>query len=53
MTDLEYVDDMALISKSYESLYTLLESLDSSCQQTYGAYQQLQEDEASYCHTWR
>ena len=31
VTDLEYADDMALISDSYESLSTLLESLDSSC----------------------
>ena len=31
VSDLEYADDMALISDSYESLPTLLETLDSSC----------------------
>ena len=31
MSDLEYTDDMAVICDSYESLSTLLESLDSSC----------------------
>ena len=31
VSDLEYADDMALISDCYESLSTLLESLDSSC----------------------
>ena len=31
VSDLEYPDDMASISDSYESLSTLLESLDSSC----------------------
>ena len=34
VTELEYADDMALISDSYESLSTLLESLDSSCHHT-------------------
>ena len=31
MSDLEYADDMALISDSYESLSSLLKSLHSSC----------------------
>ena len=31
VSDLEYADDMALISDSYESLSSLLKSLDSSC----------------------
>ena len=31
VTDLEYADDMALISDSYVGLTTLLESLDSKC----------------------
>ena len=31
VSDLEYVDDIALISDSYESLSFLLKSLDSSC----------------------
>ena len=31
MSDLGYADDMALISDSYESLSTLLKSLNSSC----------------------
>ena len=31
VSDLEYADDMAWISDFYESLSTLLESLDSSC----------------------
>ena len=31
VSDLEYADDMALISDSYESLSYLLKSLDSSC----------------------
>ena len=31
MSDLEYADDMALISDSHESLSSLLKSLDSSC----------------------
>ena len=34
MSDLEYVDDMALISDSYESLCTLLKSIDSTCHHT-------------------
>ena len=31
VSDLEYADDMALISDSYDGLTTLLESLDSKC----------------------
>ena len=31
VSDLEYADDMALISDSYKSLSSLLKSLDSSC----------------------
>ena len=31
MLDLEYADDMPLISDSYEGLITLLQSLDSTC----------------------
>ena len=31
MSDLEYADDMALVSDSYDGLTTLLESLDSKC----------------------
>ena len=34
VSDLEYADDMELISDSYESLSTLLKSLDSSCHYT-------------------
>ena len=45
VSDLEYVDDMALISDSYKSLSPLLKSLDSS-------YHQLQEDQNSSCPTW-
>ena len=33
VADLEYADDMALISDSYESLYTLLKFMDSTCHQ--------------------
>ena len=47
VSDLEYADDMALISDSFGVLTTLLESLDSTCR-IMGLSINLQEDKASF-----